>query len=140
MQLNSHLLGRGWGVASGDRERVGWGWGWRWWQTGVPENQTTTTAATTTGTAKPVCKTNDSQSENCRYHIFAVILNYPSPRAALVINSVDHRMQCLQPIYIEVYWTLRRGGGGGHGGSGGIFLACEDFMKMFDHSFPACAL
>ena len=26
-------------------------------------------------------------------------------------------------------------GGGGHHGS---FLACEDFGRMFDHSFPAC--
>ena len=25
-----------------------------------------------------------------------------------------------------------------HGG-GGFFLACEDFEKMFDHLFPACA-
>ena len=24
-------------------------------------------------------------------------------------------------------------------GGGGIFLACEDFLRMFDNSFPACA-
>ena len=24
------------------------------------------------------------------------------------------------------------------GGGGGIFLACEDFGRMFDNSFPAC--
>ena len=24
-------------------------------------------------------------------------------------------------------------------GCGGFFLACEDFLRMFDHSFPACA-
>ena len=23
---------------------------------------------------------------------------------------------------------------------GGFFLACEDLGKMFDHSFPACAV
>ena len=23
---------------------------------------------------------------------------------------------------------------------GGFFLACEEFWRMFDHSFPACAL
>ena len=28
---------------------------------------------------------------------------------------------------------------GGSGGDGGSFLACEDFGRMFDHSFPACA-
>ena len=26
-----------------------------------------------------------------------------------------------------------------YGGSGGFFLACEDFGRMFDNSFPACA-
>ena len=25
------------------------------------------------------------------------------------------------------------------GGGGGFFLVCEDFEKMFDHLFPACA-
>ena len=30
------------------------------------------------------------------------------------------------------------GGDGGIGGSG-FFLVCEDFGRMFDHSFPACA-
>ena len=25
------------------------------------------------------------------------------------------------------------------GGGGGFFLACEDFGRMFDNSFPACA-
>ena len=25
------------------------------------------------------------------------------------------------------------------GGGGGFFLACEDFARMFDNSFPACA-
>lgn len=24
-------------------------------------------------------------------------------------------------------------------GGGGLFLACKDFRRMFDHSFPACA-
>ena len=24
-------------------------------------------------------------------------------------------------------------------GAGGLFLACHNFEKMFDHSFPACA-
>ena len=28
-------------------------------------------------------------------------------------------------------------GGGGGGGGGGSFLPCEDFGRMFDHSFPA---
>ena len=27
----------------------------------------------------------------------------------------------------------------GVGGGGGIVLACEDFGRMFDHSFPVCA-
>ena len=26
----------------------------------------------------------------------------------------------------------------GGGGGGGFFLACENFGRMFDHSFPAC--
>ena len=26
-----------------------------------------------------------------------------------------------------------------YGGGGGFFLACEDFGRMFDSSFPACA-
>ena len=26
-----------------------------------------------------------------------------------------------------------------NGGGGGVFLACEDFWRMFDNSFPACA-
>ena len=30
-------------------------------------------------------------------------------------------------------------GGGGGGGDGGFFLACEDFGRVFDSSFPACA-
>ena len=25
-------------------------------------------------------------------------------------------------------------------GGGGFFLVCEDFGRMFDHSFPACSL
>ena len=29
---------------------------------------------------------------------------------------------------------------GGGGGGGGFFLACENFWRMFDSSFPACAL
>ena len=29
--------------------------------------------------------------------------------------------------------------GGGGGGGGGFFLAGEDFGRMLDHSFPACA-
>ena len=29
------------------------------------------------------------------------------------------------------------GGDGGGGGGGGFFLTCEDFMRMFDSSFPA---
>ena len=29
-------------------------------------------------------------------------------------------------------------GGGDGGGGGGFFLACKDFQRMFDHSFPAC--
>ena len=32
-----------------------------------------------------------------------------------------------------------RGGGGGGDGGGGFFLACEDFGRMFDNSFPVCA-
>ena len=27
---------------------------------------------------------------------------------------------------------------GGGGGFGGFFLACQDFWRMLDHSFPAC--
>ena len=27
----------------------------------------------------------------------------------------------------------------GDSGGGGFFLACEDFGRMFDNSFPACA-
>ena len=29
------------------------------------------------------------------------------------------------------------GGGGGGGSGGGVFLACEDFERTFDQSFPA---
>ena len=25
------------------------------------------------------------------------------------------------------------------GGGGGFFIACEDFARIFDNSFPACA-
>ena len=32
------------------------------------------------------------------------------------------------------------GGGGGRGGGGGLFLACEDFGRMFDNLFSASAL
>ena len=28
---------------------------------------------------------------------------------------------------------------GGGGGAGDFFIACEDFGRMFDYSFPACA-
>ena len=28
----------------------------------------------------------------------------------------------------------------GGGGGGAFFLACEDFGRMFDHAFPACAI
>ena len=44
----------------------------------------------------------------------------------------------------HVLWpACKRGGGvvvvgGGGSGGGGFFLACEDFGRMFDHSFPAC--
>ena len=31
---------------------------------------------------------------------------------------------------------LHRFGGSGNGG--GFYLACEDFGRKFDHSFPAC--
>ena len=40
----------------------------------------------------------------------------------MCVNSADH---------------IANGGGGG--GGGGFFLACEDFGRMFGHSFPACA-
>ena len=30
--------------------------------------------------------------------------------------------------------------GGVVGGSGGFFLECEDYGRMFDNSFPACVL
>ena len=36
--------------------------------------------------------------------------------------------------------SAHRGGGGGGGGDGGFSLASEDFGRMFDSSFPACAL
>ena len=32
---------------------------------------------------------------------------------------------------------LLTGGGGGGGGGGDFLLACEDFVRMIDHSFPA---
>ena len=31
------------------------------------------------------------------------------------------------------------GGGGGGGGSGGFSPRLRGFVRMFDHSFPACA-
>ena len=48
------------------------------------------------------------------------------------------------PLCVAVNWSRLTGGdgcGGGDGGDGGgFFLACEDFGRMFDNSFPACAL
>ena len=35
------------------------------------------------------------------------------------------------------FCTVLEGCGGG--GGGGFFLACEDFGRMFDHSFLVCA-
>ena len=40
-------------------------------------------------------------------------------------------------MVVVVIGSLTRVSGGG---GGGFFLACEDFGRMFDHSFPACAL
>ena len=34
---------------------------------------------------------------------------------------------------------MRRYGGGGGGGGGGFSFACEDFGRMLDKSFSACA-
>ena len=36
---------------------------------------------------------------------------------------------------LSMYYGIKSGGGGG----GGFLLACEDFGRMFDNSFPACA-
>ena len=36
-------------------------------------------------------------------------------------------------------YVSRDGGGSGGGGGSGFFLACEDFRRMFDHSFSARA-
>ena len=40
---------------------------------------------------------------------------------------------------MSVYIVTIVNAGGGGGGGGGLFLACEDFGRMFDNSFPACA-
>ena len=45
-----------------------------------------------------------------------------------------------QEVRSEFLAFAIRGGGGGSGGGGGcFFLACEDFGRMFDNLFPACA-
>ena len=40
---------------------------------------------------------------------------------------------------VYIVTIVNAGGGGGGGGGGGLFLVCEDFGRMFDNSFPACA-
>ena len=40
---------------------------------------------------------------------------------------------------MSVYIVTIVNAGGGGGGGGGLFLVCEDFGRMFDNSFPACA-
>ena len=42
---------------------------------------------------------------------------------------------------VDVMNDIRRVGGWSccNSGGGGFFLTCEDFGRMFNHSFPACA-
>ena len=40
-------------------------------------------------------------------------------------------------VFVDLIFISAGSGGGGSGG--GIFLVCEDFGRMFDHSFPACS-
>ena len=42
-------------------------------------------------------------------------------------------------LLLIVESAITGGGSGGGGDSGSFFLACEDFGRIFDHSFPACA-
>ena len=37
-----------------------------------------------------------------------------------------------------MFGTVAGGAAGAGGAGGGFFLACEDFGRMFDDSFPAC--
>ena len=50
-------------------------------------------------------------------------------------GKVRVRVFLIDPFY-KFFCFLFFGGGG----DGGSFLACEDFVRMFDNSFPACAL
>ena len=40
-------------------------------------------------------------------------------------------------MFVDLIFISAGSGGGGSGG--GIFLVCEDFGRMFDHSVPACS-
>ena len=57
-----------------------------------------------------------------------------------MLGRMYTRLKASFPKGIYKTWGNGGGGGGGGGGSGGggFFLACEDFGRMFDHSFPAC--
>ena len=43
-------------------------------------------------------------------------------------------------LLLIVESAITGGGSGGGGDSGSFFLACEDFGRIFDHSFPDCAI
>ena len=56
-----------------------------------------------------------------------------------MLGRMYTRLKASFPKGIYKTWGNGGGGGGGSsGGGGGSFPACEDFGRMFDHSFPAC--
>ena len=46
----------------------------------------------------------------------------------------DCNMLLVEDVRLSFNWAVRC-----KFGSGGFFLVCDDFGRMFDHSFPACA-
>ena len=55
----------------------------------------------------------------------------------MLFSPSDHRNAMISFNAVPAH--CGGGGGGGGGDGGGFFLACEDFGRMFGHSFPACA-
>ena len=61
--------------------------------------------------------------------------SYPDPpNRPIAGTNKKEEISCNRPSMRSCIMTCYGGGGGG-----GFFLACEDFGRMFDHSFPVCA-
>ena len=59
----------------------------------------------------------------------------------MVVVAVTDRVMMVMMIMIwNVCENADDDDDGCGGGGGGFFCACEDFGRMFDHSFPICVL